>query len=385
MQNNGLLTIALDRTFDGPSHGAPIGSPDGDWMLVFPAGVNSTRSGRGPFKSGDLAAMQEVIKRTLARAGNTEIMVDYDHHLADLDQGKTGATAKAAGWIKEWAARTDGIWARVDWTEEARRAIKAGEYRYLSPYFDHDSSNQLQRFRNIALVNTPDLDLVAVAARDNSNNPGKETSMDFMAKLRKALKLDDDASEEVILAAVGKLGTAKASDAGDTEKSVAEALKPVALAAGLKEDADGDAIVEGIKALATKAVAAGDETAVVTALREELTEMGEKLNAVTTSTSRDRATTFVDNSIREGRVGVKKLRDHYIEKHMEDPERVEKEINSFLIVEEGSSVLSMPPDQAGTGAVALSASERETARAFGWTDEEYAEAKKADVEKGGSA
>ena len=54
--------------------------------------------------------------------------VDYEHK-----RGPQGG--KAAGWIMRAEARPDGLWGFVEWTDDARKAIKKKEYRYFSPEF----------------------------------------------------------------------------------------------------------------------------------------------------------------------------------------------------------------------------------------------------------
>lgn len=57
-------------------------------------------------------------------------------------------------------ARGDGLWAvNVDWTDRARSLLKAGEYRYFSPYFDVEITSSGKRWvreiYNFALTNDP--------------------------------------------------------------------------------------------------------------------------------------------------------------------------------------------------------------------------------------
>src|SRR5262245_40041905 len=56
----------------------------------------------------------------------TELDIDYDHK---------AHSGKAAGWVRDAEARSDGLWLAVEWTEPARSAIMQGEYRYFSPEY----------------------------------------------------------------------------------------------------------------------------------------------------------------------------------------------------------------------------------------------------------
>lgn len=349
-------------------------SASGSWMLVFPAGTSKARDGRGPFIAGGVAEMQRVIDRTKKRLGATELMVDYDHqgHFSAIEG--VGGTARAAGWVKELQARADGIWARVEWTDAAAASIRAREYRYLSPLFTQDAKNGVDELLNIALVNMPALDLEAIAARTQP-----ETDM---KKIIALLKLADTASEDDIVTRVTAL------------MASASSVAAIAAAAGLGADADPAAVTAGVSALAAKAqgvetvalaagvakdaeisvIAAavtglakpGDATALA-ATQAELSALAVKFNALNAQTLSAKATAFVDEAIRQGRVGVKPLRDHYIALHAKSPEdaaNVEKQINALPALG-GETVFHEP---ARDGSVALSAAHREAARLLGHSE-----------------
>lgn len=350
-------------------------------MLVFPAGTTKARDGRGPFHLKDRAAMQAVIDRTLQYMGGIEAMVDYDHALNKVD--KPGATAKAAGWIKQWEAREDGIWALVAWTEPARAAIRSSEYRYLSPLFYSDTAGNLLQFLNVSLVNHPGFDLEAIAARAETAINPKDTSMDFMKKLAKKLGLDESASEEALLAAVGKLQSAdKDTVAAAVETGISEALKPVALAAGFKDSdkVDAKALAEKVTAIAATGAAAGtgDQDKTITALQAELKDTATQLNALKSQIATSDAETFIDQAITEGRVGVKPLRDHYIKRYAASAEGAAAVKTEIVALPTVSGTVITTPSPSGDGVTALSASQKETARVLGMSEDEYLEAVKLD-------
>ena len=212
------------------------------WIKIMPAGRFTGRGHEGVFDAGDQTAMQAIVDRSLAHAGATELMIDYDHQSV-FGVGKgAGGRAEAAGWMKDLQARADGIYAHVEWTGEALSKIGAKAYRYLSPYFfSHPRTGAVTRIQNAALVNVPALDLpVATAASARFPTETEESDMKSIAK---ALGLADDASETAILAAI----------TGNHSK--------IALAAGLKVDATVDAIATACAAAVTGlgkvAVAAG--------------------------------------------------------------------------------------------------------------------------------
>lgn len=77
--------------------------------------------------------------------------IDYDHKATD---------GKAAGWVKEADVRDDQLWLKVDWTDAAAQAIKNREYRYFSPeYMDEWTDQSEQKHEDVlvggALTNRP--------------------------------------------------------------------------------------------------------------------------------------------------------------------------------------------------------------------------------------
>jgi phage I-like protein len=190
------------------------GTGQGNWLKIMPSGTfNGRTGGRGPFVSGNIAEMGAIVSRSLNRAGATEIVVDYDHQTIFSAIPGVGGRAAAAGWMKEFDVRPDGIWARIEWTATAAEAIRSSEYRYLSPtFYAPESKGKVQFFISAALTNTPDLDLSVVAA---SAFLPKETEYD-MKSIAKALGLPETATEEQILAAITSIQAAQAVAASAT-------------------------------------------------------------------------------------------------------------------------------------------------------------------------
>ena len=108
---------------------------------------------------------------------------------------------------------------------------------------------------------------------------------------------------------------------------------------------------------------------VVTELQTQLASLTTELNTLRDSQTRERAEGFVDEAIRAGRVGVKPLRDHYIERHMKDPAAVEREIGAMPVLGGGGRIIERPaPDD---GEISLNAQQRDVARMMGVSDEDY--------------
>lgn len=195
-------------------------------ILLLPMGEIVLRDGRGPFKLVDRAHAEAVVAASLARAGNADLMIDYDHqsHFA-VGAGK-GGRAVAAGWIKNLTAGDDGISADVEWTSAAQGALADREYRYISPLFYAGKDGRVALLRNAGLVNEPAIDaLPAIAAAT------QETDVNYV-KIAAALGLPETATEDDILGALG------AAAVGEKPKMVAAAAQ-----FGLDDAADLDAIV----------------------------------------------------------------------------------------------------------------------------------------------
>lgn len=241
------------------------------WIKLLPVGTFTLRDGRGPFSAPDRAALQRIVDATSKRLGETELMIDYDHQVVFGAKDGVGGRAEAAGWVKQLEARDDGIWARVEWTEEASAKIKSKAYRYLSPLFAAAKDGRVTLLLNASLVNMPALDLEAVAAAF-SLNPQEEPNM---KKIAAALGLDDSASEDAILAAIGSRSAAIAAAAGlkadasheEVVKSVGALLLAtgkVAVAAGLKSDASADEVVAAMAKTVPAAQVASLQTELTT-------------------------------------------------------------------------------------------------------------------------
>ena len=108
-----------------------------------------------------------------------------------------GGTSKAAGWIKELKAQDDGIYGRVEWTAAAI-ATKRKESSYFSPEFFPEKTTGPGLAVHIAgLTNTPNLDLVAVAASALSPPTKMEP-----AWIRSVPLLAKGTSEDCVVAAI---------------------------------------------------------------------------------------------------------------------------------------------------------------------------------------
>lgn len=277
------------------------------WVQLIPVGTFSGRDGRGPWVA-EANTLQCIIDLTRAYHGKIEPVVDYDHQSIFGAQPGVGGKAPAAGWVKDMEVRADGIWGRVEWTENAATAIKAKEYRYLSPVFFHEpDTGRVLAIRMAGLTNTPNLDLVPVAANSLTlNNP----TGDSMDKILAALGLAKGVNEDGVVAAINALqtsSTALAKAAGLTETAKpAEVLTAVnsmvadrsklAEAAGLRADAKSADVLSAVQA----ACSTTDPTKFVPI--GQVKQLQEDFNALQSRITTGEAETAVNQAVKDGKV-----------------------------------------------------------------------------------
>lgn len=324
-----------------------------DWIHLLPtaAGPVQTMDARGPYVVADAAA---VIAASFADADRLPI---DENHATDL-AAPLGMPAPARGWITGMEVREDGIWGRVEWNAAGADLVTTRAYRAISPVVLHDKAKTVLRILRASLVNRPNLRGLAALNQENS--------MTLLERLAELLGLDAASSEAAVFDAVKALKEAGAAPA--LQSQLAEIGQVLGVSG---EGAD-------ILAAARKAAsgAQGGSEAVV-ALQQELATVTSRLAELTEAGAKSRATAFVDGEIAKGRVGVKPLRDHYIAMHMQDAERVEKEIGALPVLG-ASGALTAPPAPGTDGEVALNAAQLNAARMLGIDPKSYAATLKAE-------
>lgn len=339
------LTLALASSVALPAQGqAP------DWIHLLPtaAGGIQTRNGLGPYSVEDAA---EVIRASLA---NERGMPIDENHATDLAAPK-GGPAPARGWIVELQARDDGIWGRIDWTEAGRALLSDRAYRGISPVITHTKDGKIVQILRASLTNTPNLmGLTPVL--------NQETSM-TMARLAEKLGLAAEATEDAILAAIGKLQ--------DPQTALQSEITALGTAFGVTGDTA--AILTGVKAKAA------GQPAEITALQSEIATLTTRLNEAATATKREKAEAFVDGAIKAGRAGVKPSRDRFIAMHMENAANAEAVINGMPILA-GAITPATPPVDADGVQTALNSEQAAVARMLGVPEKDYLAQLKAEQE-----
>jgi len=262
--------IATDAT--------PIDGTSGRWVMLLPKGTFSGRDGRGPWMVGSDNDLQQIVASTLQRAGATELVIDYDHQTMFGAVPGVGGRAPAAGWIKKFEIRPEGLFGLVEWTETAAQSIRAGEYRYISPVYRFLPNGKILQLISAGLTNVPNLDLAAVAASALPNHQETETNMKSIAK---ALGLPEDASEAEILTATNAVLTSNTA---------------LVAAAGVTKS---DEAITAIAAMRSN-VGTVDPTKYVPIA--QVVAMQESIKTLQTSVSADKAETAVNSAIAEGKL-----------------------------------------------------------------------------------
>lgn len=184
--------------------------PDDGWYHIVPMGEFKVRRPDGAviLQVIDDRAIAAMVERFQGEA--MKLLVDYDHFSYD-----EGHKSEAAGWIVEVEARTDGLWARIEWTDAGQPAIVNKRYRFVSPVWlpsecEKIADNQLRPMRldSVGLTNQPNMKgmqpLSNRGGEDKMQNShrNKEHSM---KKVLEQLGLSADATEESAIAAVTAL------------------------------------------------------------------------------------------------------------------------------------------------------------------------------------
>lgn len=330
-----------------------------EWVHLLPtrSGRVFTRDRRGPYVIQDAEA---IIAASFADADKLELDVNHATDIA----APQGREAPAVGWITEMEARDDGIWGKVDWNASGRALVEDRAYRGISPVILHDKARVIRGIRRASLINRPNLrGLTALH---------QESEMTLLERLAELLGLDAASSESQIISAVQAMQEDTGGDAAALQSQISE----IGSALGLGQGGDANAVLEAARKAAS---GAAGESETIAALQSELNEVAGQLNDMRETQSRTAAETFVDNAIRDLRVGVKNQRDRFISMHMKDPEGTKELVNGFQKVGPSGTLITPPKSEDGT--VALNAEQEAVAGHLGFSTAEFAELVAKDEQK----
>ena len=163
------------------------------WYQAFPFG--EYQHARYGTVSMDAIKAERVAEQVNASVVGSQLPINYEH-----------TPGPAAGWVEGAEVRPDGLYLDIDWTESGLAKIESKEFKYLSPeYFPkwtHPKSGDdyTDVLVGAALTNNPflmDIDPITMSREQEGQK------MEFAAKLREALKLSADASDDEVLETVG--------------------------------------------------------------------------------------------------------------------------------------------------------------------------------------
>lgn len=151
--------------------------------------------------------------------GDAGLPIDVDH--APEKKGET----EAAGWVKALEIRGNQLWGRVEWNALGVQLIADQRYKFISPSYNEHHRDESGRDFGTALVgaaltNRPFLNmatislskdigesLFAVEESENDATLDSPRRMPLTDNIAKALGVDADADEQVVLDAISALNT----------------------------------------------------------------------------------------------------------------------------------------------------------------------------------
>ena len=230
------------------------GEPPSAIDLVPPGPALRGRDGRA-WTLPDAARVAAASMRRLAK-----LPIDINHS-TDL-AAPSGGASPAAGWITGLRAEPDGsLKADVEWNRRGRKALREGEYAFISPVLNVNGKGEVTEILRAALTNSPNLDLPALNRENNFFNNDHDTEeCEVKKELCAALGIPESATEAEALAEARALrarasnvATNAAQPATDATRAELNAMETRALnaekriaelcAARLK--ADAEAAVDG--------------------------------------------------------------------------------------------------------------------------------------------
>lgn len=175
--------------------------------------------------------------------GQKEILCDFEH-ASEVE--RIDSDTKAAAWISNLQVTDEGLVGDLKFTDLGAEAVSNRRLRFLSPVWTLDGENRPDRLKSVALTNKPNIKGKPVLNKEDNLEPTKKENPN-MDKIKAALGLAPEASDEEVAAKVAELKTA--NEALNKEKEDAEAARKDAEAEAFAEDHKECANKEDIKRL----------------------------------------------------------------------------------------------------------------------------------------
>ncbi|WCH26162.1 phage protease [Aeromonas salmonicida] len=141
-----------------------------EWVQVMPRGPEIKGLDGRKWSMKDPAKLIDMFKNM-----GLPLVIDYEH--GQELKAPEGEEAPASGWIEDLELRDGEVWAKVDWTARAAKAINSREYRFLSPAFAHTPSMEILNLESVALTNKPNLVMTALNSREQGGKGWDEVSV----------------------------------------------------------------------------------------------------------------------------------------------------------------------------------------------------------------
>lgn len=175
----------------------------------------------------DRAAFEQLIADWRAN-GAKEILMDFEHQ-SEVERIDSNTTA--AAWISNLAIDDErGLVGDVKFTDQGAEAVSNRRLRFLSCTWYTDKAGRPTKMTTVALTNKPNIPVAPILNKEPvpgvKNVEGKKGSEMDIEKLKQALGLPAEATEEQVLAAIKEGQDAKARAAelqANAEKAALEA------------------------------------------------------------------------------------------------------------------------------------------------------------------
>ena len=178
----------------------------------------------------DRAAFEQLIADWRAN-GAKEILMDFEHQ-SEVERIDSNTTA--AAWISNLAIDDErGLVGDVKFTDQGAEAVSNRRLRFLSCTWYTDKAGRPTKMTTVALTNKPNIPVAPILNKGPvqgvKNVEGKKGSEMDIEKLKTALGLPAEATEEQVLAAIKE---------GQDAKAKAAELQAKAEKAALEKEAD---------------------------------------------------------------------------------------------------------------------------------------------------
>lgn len=152
------------------------------YIKVLPCGYVSSEKGDFIVDADSFHLMKAYMEHR-----NIDVVIDYEH------QTLNDVQAPAGGWIKELVLKSDGVYAKVAWTERARKYLINREYRYLSPVVQvRKRDRKAVQLHSVALTNTPAINGMTPIINSMSLAEDKPDQDVMQKHILKMLNLSED-------------------------------------------------------------------------------------------------------------------------------------------------------------------------------------------------